>query len=80
MNWIKCSERMPEEGKAVLVFVMNYSGNDVQVMTMRHSSGKSVEAFWNLSGIAAASGIGDNYGLMLTKQVTHWMPLPEKTE
>lgn len=63
MEWIKCSERMPEETQMLLAY----------------SQGEIVAAYWNwiVSPIDYKKYRGFTYlsGYVLD-EVTHWMPLP----
>ena len=66
-EWIKCSERMPENTQMLLAF----------------SQGEIVAAYWNwvVNPIDYKKYRGFTYlsGSILD-DVTHWMPLPEPPE
>lgn len=65
MEWIKCSERMPDIGKSVLVVINGKyvnSASYTQWDGAKTAKGRAPR-FEDLRGIV--------YG------VTHWMPLPE---
>lgn len=61
-EWIKCSERLPEEGKDVL-FIQKTWGNNIE---FKIGDFDSKMKWWQ-----AGSGVIKN------EYVTHWMPLPE---
>ncbi len=62
MEWIKCSDRMPEEHQSVLGFIQNRP----QVMILRFSA-DAEDDYW----------FSDEYDDVFPKSdITHWMPLP----
>lgn len=63
MNWIKCSERMPENGKRVLVVTENngYSWIDIGYI--------DEAGYWTIDG--------EIWDKKSDPAITHWMPLPE---
>lgn len=64
-SWIPCSERLPDNGVAVLV----YTGeNNFKVWLAEYSKYMEV---WTLAG---------NYVPIKKNAVSHWMPLPEPPE
>ena len=64
-RWISCSEMMPDNGVAVLV----YTGeNNFKVWLAEYSKYMEV---WTLAG---------NYIPIKKNAVTHWMPMPEPPE
>ncbi len=63
-NWIKCSDRLPEEQEIVLVFVPKWH-EPVSV-------GKRNGDRW-----AVVSCIGSIQDVEYNQTVTHWTPLPE---
>lgn len=64
-RWIPCSEMMPDNGVAVLV----YTGeNNFKVWLAEYSKYMEV---WTLAG---------NYCPIKKNAVSHWMPLPERSE
>lgn len=68
-EWIKCSERMPEQ----MVNVLFYDRWESKDWTMR-------AGYWNgRSWVPNADADGDSPGCeWISRQaVTHWMPLPE---
>ena len=71
MNWIKCSERLPEINKWVLV----YASGEPDEKTITTSCFLTIDIrdrpIWNL--LSSGCGCCDSD---LTN-VTHWMPLPE---
>ena len=60
-EWIKCSERMPEEDKEVL-FVRKTWGKNKEI----HIGGFDSKMKWWQAGS----------GVIKNEYVTHWMPLP----
>lgn len=62
-DWTKCSEKMPDYGKEVLVCDANY-GNVFNAVRCRKRKGQGDSWFTDCDYI--------NY-----KAFTHWMPLPE---
>lgn len=72
MEWIKCSDRLPEPGSKVICYYFPKApvmeGRIVGILT-RHDRLE----------ISVASGLlrhMDENGFALAAQVTHWMPLP----
>lgn len=62
-EWIKCSERMPENGKTVLVVIKEDGYTDICV-------GETFgECNWMISG--------EFWYEKSDPAITHWMPLPE---
>lgn len=62
-NWIKCSEKMPENGKSVLVVIKEDGYTDICV-------GETYgEGNWMISG--------EFWYEKSDPAITHWMPLPE---
>ncbi len=72
-EWIKCSDRLPEEGDTYLVVVEEKTG---LVIKSRHvdvasNYGDYIDDYWNTW----------NYWKEGQEvHVTHWMPLPEPPE
>lgn len=60
-EWIKCSERLPEDGERILIYVHLASHESVQPDTRIEDGG-----YMYLDS-------GYSFG----KEVTHWMPIPE---
>lgn len=60
MEWIKCSERMPDVCRDVLIHVTSPS--------------EILLAYLSISGEFCYDT--DSDGEQMTTQVTHWMPLP----
>lgn len=70
MEWIKCSERMPDDEADVLCFGQ-YGDNDIDeecYQFMGWLSSKGIKGIWRVSD-------GDSQNRRA--KVTHWMPLPE---
>lgn len=65
MNWIQCSERLPEDGERVL-----FTENASTIYLGQHI--KSVPQ-WNGDGLFFHGDTG-------YRNITHWMPLPEPPE
>lgn len=69
MEWIKCSDRLPDKNKAVLALVKSACGNEkyISVLYPFDFIGKN-----NQKWMVADFGVGwySHY------DVTHWMPLP----
>lgn len=67
MEWIKCSDRMPEEEIEVLIFMDN-KFIDVAFYTItKYDNGKIYRMFET----------GDIMGGYEAERITHWQPLPE---
>lgn len=60
-EWIKCSDRLPENGIPCLVFAPEYDVDGYSIATYTNGRKK-----WT-----------DNHFTFITEYVTHWMPLPE---
>ena len=65
-KWIPVSERVPEDGKFIIV--ANFDKNHTPRVVKRKAL--VVEEFWGIATGYYAHG----------QQVTHWMPLPEPPE
>lgn len=69
-RWIPVSERLPEDGVAVLV-AFTENPKDIDILTAKyykHYAGfGGLDNWWNIEG-------------WHTGNVTHWMPLPEPPE
>ena len=65
MNWIKCSERMPENGQFVLAYGDSCQGwiNGPKMAVFRWD----IERWWD-ANLDAEEAEGDP---------SHWMPLPD---
>lgn len=69
MNWIKCSDRLPEDDKTVLAYIKNegiYFGNF------------SIKGFSDDTFGFYAATTGSSEWFYDIDLITHWMPLPEK--
>ncbi len=62
-EWIKCSERLPEDVTKVLIAVLNPWGYTVEA------------SWWCGGGDPPYWSVGDD--MIDVEHVTHWMPLPE---
>ena len=67
MEWIKCSERMPEVGVKVIFF----PNNDEPIHGEWNGVAWTQDVSWSC---AYDDGGIDN---LVTIKVTHWMPLPQ---
>lgn len=70
MEWIKCSERLPDDEADVLCFGQ-YGDNDIddeRYQFMGWLSSKGIKDIWCVS---------DGNSQNSRARVTHWMPLPE---
>ncbi|ECD0004729.1 DUF551 domain-containing protein [Escherichia coli] len=70
MEWIKCSERLPDDEADVLCFGQ-YGDNDIddeRYQFMGWLSSKGIKDIWRVS---------DGNSQNSRARVTHWMPLPE---
>ena len=66
MGWIKCSERLPEEGQKIIIFMPNFINGSWTETAFFGSNGS-----WCLSASILS--------IEKTK-ITHWMPLPDPPE
>jgi len=71
-KWIKCSERMPDEGQWVLVSVNREHGSEVEIDCTHIMDGG--EIIWLVCQQS------DRYPDVEFSDVTHWMPLPSAPE
>ena len=76
MNWISVKNRLPEECLNVLVFIQD--ANKIGIAIAYYFD----DNWWGwISDFKSEPGIeifDDNYrGFTRSKNVTHWMPLPE---
>lgn len=67
-GWIKCSEKMPNDGRAVIAYLPNYKDdpNEIGVFIGWPIEDTVGEIWWEDLG-------GESYK---STQVTHWQPLP----
>lgn len=67
-GWIKCSEKMPNDGRAVIAYLPNYKDdpNEIGVFIGWPIEDTVGEIWWEDLG-------GESYK---STQVTHWRPLP----
>ncbi len=70
-EWIKCSDRLPDVGKWVLVF-SEKSENEYIITSCYLSTSIRYHVLWNL--ISSGCGCCD----CDLQNVTHWMPLLDK--
>lgn len=63
MNWIKCSEKMPENGKSVLVVIKDDGYTDICVGETFGGGN------WPING--------EHWYEKSDPAITHWMSLPE---
>ena len=68
-NWIKTSDRMPENGAHVLVYGRWYDDWFV--------AGATVEIFPNSNQVFWCLSYRPTHGTESMDEVTHWQPLPE---
>ena len=61
-GWISCSERMPEDGQHVIILC-----DGAFVLYAQHRDGEFFDVVRN----------GDEFFETQSRNVTHWMPLPE---
>lgn len=67
-HWIKCSERLPEEGQTVICYNgMIFMG----FYQVEHCPYEKSKQGWNIDFAEYEDGI------FREREVTHWMPLPE---
>lgn len=71
MEWIKCSDRMPEHYVPVLIVYIECDGTLMVYSGMLDSEDED-DLFWHMWGYANH----ENKIIELNK-ITHWMPLPE---
>lgn len=70
-DWIKCIERMPEEGQTVICYNgMTWMGFHIEQCCPYERSKKG----WNIDFPKY------NNGIFKEEEVTHWMPLPNPPE
>jgi len=66
-DWIKCSERMPDVGKLVLIFRPYGDGNWTMDIDSRNDQ--------KFGGLSIWRGVRS-----YQQQPTHWMPIPKAPE
>lgn len=80
MNWIKCSDKMPELYIYVLVFADNKVLGDIKPYCIARWNGDRW-GFVNADPLETCCGAWvDIEYPMDTDDVTHWMPLPKPPE
>lgn len=68
-GWIRCSDRLPEEGFPVLAYACNENRSDIITALFIE---KGAEIVWYLIDYCVASErLEHNWS------ITHWMPLPD---
>lgn len=78
MNWIKCSDRLPEKDGEYLVYVSDRIWSGAMVLWFTNDFS---QLYNDLS--YPHKGFYENdpeYGCIKYEEVTHWMPLPEPPE
>ena len=77
-DWIKCSDRMPDEDTAVLIYAPKTRRHDVDICVAKFSRWgcRANEPWWESMG----SYGGDCKNDFDSANVTHWMPLPSPPE
>lgn len=71
-EWIKCSDRLPEDGQCVLVITTNsHSQGDMNIMSVIYEADRSVDYRWGIDHFCESSYAGE---------VEFWMPLPNPPE
>lgn len=77
MDWVRCSDRMPEQYTFVLVFATTKGTNEPNPKTLARWNGKEWEF---LAEYIDKTGYGVCQDLewdVDPQEITHWMPLPE---
>jgi len=69
-RWIPVSERLPEHNQEVTVFAVNAYCYCRRFKTKDGFGSNGMEGFHNVGGTK----------IMPTKNITHWMPLPDQPE
>ena len=65
MNWIKCSDKLPEDGQDVLAYIERDAWDDSGCFRK-----KAINIGWQIRGNWHGDGCSDVVGLA-------WMPLPD---
>lgn len=69
MEWVKCSDKLPEDGVEVLVYTPITKSITVAYLTYDHDDNPIVYFIIDFD---------ENDQNISLKDITHWMPLPEK--
>lgn len=71
-EWISVKDKLPRQGKEVLVRWKEYKGNYRTVIGKKWNEPQYPETPWHFSYYDC-----DGNNMLDHSQVTHWMPLPE---
>lgn len=77
MNWIKCSDKLPEKAGEYLVYVSDEMWSGAMILWFTNDFSRLDDDLFYPQGFYVND---PEYGRVEYKEVTHWMPLPEPPE
>ena len=86
MNWIKCADKMPEQGVPVIAYIPNFNGGNharrIRAIWVEADTIEADEDFEHEYLPAGWYEYGEYSESMdaVSDAITHWRPLPDKPE